>query len=107
MTRRTHALEPDALGCRLYVKVTPGARSEEIQGLIDLPDGPRLRVKVQAPPDDGRANEAVRRVLAKSLGIRASGIAILAGATSREKTLSIPGVPAAEAAMRLGLPPNG
>ncbi len=98
------AIEPDALGCRIYVKVTPGARASEVHGLLDHPSGVRLRVKVQAPPEDGRANDAVCKLIARALGLRPSALAILAGATSREKTISVSGMPAREAALRLGLP---
>ncbi len=69
---------------RLALRVTPGARSEG----IELADG-RLQVKVRARPQDGAANDAVRAVLAKALGIAPSRIELLRGATSREKLVRL------------------
>lgn len=71
---------------RLAVKVTPGARSEG----LEIAEG-RLLVKVRAKPEDGKATEAVIELVAAALGIGASRVALLRGATSREKLLSIAG----------------
>lgn len=69
---------------RLAVRVTPGARSE----LLSIDDG-RIAVKVRAKPQDGAANEAVRRLIALALSIPPSRVALLRGATSREKQFQI------------------
>ena len=69
---------------RLAVRVTPGARTEA----LDLADG-RLLAKVRAKPEDGKANTAVRELLAAALGVGASHITLLRGATSREKLFRI------------------
>lgn len=71
---------------RLAVKVTPGARSEG----IEIAQG-RVLVKVRAKPEDGKATEAVIELVAAALGMGASRIRLLRGATSREKLLSIGG----------------
>ena len=55
----------------------------------------RLKVAVTSPPVDGEANAAVIELLAKELGVAKSAIAIVAGASSRRKTVSIAGVTAA------------
>lgn len=73
----------DAEG-RLAIKVTPGARSENVA----IEDG-RLLVKVRAKPQDGAANEAVLSLLADALGIATSRLRLLRGATSREKLFQI------------------
>lgn len=65
---------------RLAVKVTPGARTEA----LEIVDG-RLLAKVRARPKDGEANEAVLELLAGALGVARSRLALLRGATSREK----------------------
>lgn len=78
-----HALA-DAEG-RLALRVTPGARSE---GLA-IADG-RLLVKVRSQPEDGKATAAVIELLAEALGVPPSRIALLRGATSREKLFRIP-----------------
>ena len=69
---------------RLAVRVTPGARGES----LDIVDG-RLLVKVRAKPEDGKANDAVRGLLALALGIPPSRVELLRGATSREKLFRV------------------
>lgn len=73
----------DAEG-RLAVRVTPGARSEA----LEIEDG-RLLAKVRAKPQDGRANDAVRELLAAALGLAPSRLELLRGATSREKQFRV------------------
>ena len=73
----------DAEG-RLALRVTPGARTEG----IDIANG-RLLVKVRAMPQDGAANEAVLALLAQALGVAASRLRMLRGATGREKLVQI------------------
>lgn len=71
---------------RLAVRVTPGARTEA----LEIADG-RLLAKVRAKPEDGKANTAVRELLAAALGVALSRVTLLRGATSREKLLQIEG----------------
>lgn len=52
----------------------------------------RLKVAVTAPPVDGEANAAVIELLAKALGVAKSKVEVIAGATSRRKTVRIAGV---------------
>lgn len=70
---------------RLAVRVTPGARSEG----IDITDG-RVLVKVRTKPEDGKATAAVIDLLGQALGVPASQITLLRGATSREKLFRLP-----------------
>jgi uncharacterized protein YggU (UPF0235/DUF167 family) len=70
---------------RLALRVTPGAR---IQG-IEIAAG-RLTVKVRARPHDGEANEAVLALLAEALGMAASRLRLLRGATGRDKLVQLP-----------------
>ena len=69
---------------RLAVRVTPGARSESMA----IEDG-RLLVRIRAKPQDGAANDAVIKLLAKALGVAPSRIEMLRGATSREKLFQV------------------
>ena len=69
---------------RLAVRVTPGARAET----LELADG-KLTAKVRAKPEDGKANEAVRALLASALGLAPSRLELLRGATSREKQFRV------------------
>lgn len=70
---------------RLAVRVTPGARVEGVSV-----EGGAVQVKVRAKPQDGAANEAVLAMLAKALGVGASRLELLRGATSREKLVRLP-----------------
>ena len=69
---------------RLCVRVTPGARSDG----VSLSDG-AVAVKVRVKPEDGKATEAVRALLAEALGVAPSQVELLRGATSRQKQFRI------------------
>ena len=69
---------------RLAVRATPGARSESI-----TITGTGVGVKVRAKPQDGAANTAVIRLVARALDLAPSRVELLRGATSREKLLRI------------------
>ncbi|MCP9221814.1 DUF167 domain-containing protein [Erythrobacter sp. LQ02-29] len=69
---------------RLPIRVTPGARSE---GLV-IGEG-RLLVKVRARPQEGAANAAVTRLVAKALGVAPTRVTLIRGATAPEKLLEI------------------
>ncbi|MBO9725856.1 MAG: DUF167 domain-containing protein [Novosphingobium sp.] len=69
---------------RLAVRVTPGAKVETLEIL----EG-RLLVKVRAKPEDGKANEAVRALIAAALDLAPSRVELLRGATSREKLFHV------------------
>jgi uncharacterized protein (TIGR00251 family) len=71
----------------LYVRVQPRASRNEI---LDVRDA-RLRLRTTAPPTDGKANEAVIRLLAEHLGIAPSRISILRGSSRRDKQLRVRG----------------
>lgn len=89
-------------GCILPVRVHPGAKRNAVTGVHDG----SLKISLTTPPTDGRANEALIAFIAERLHIPRSRIAILTGATSRSKTLSIASLSAAEVRARLaaGLP---
>jgi uncharacterized protein (TIGR00251 family) len=88
-------------GLRLFVRLTPKARAERIEGtILDGEGRTRLKVAVTAPPEDGKANAALIAFLAKRLKIAKSQFELDAGATSRQKTLLIAGEPE-ELAQRL------
>ena len=69
---------------RLALRVTPGARSEG----IEIAAG-RVLVKVRAKPQDGAANAAALALLAQALGVAASRLRLLRGATGREKLVQL------------------
>ncbi len=69
----------------LIVKVTPNAPKNRIDGFVDGV----LKVKIQAPPDKGKANEELVDFLAEEFGIAKSRIEVVSGHTSRLKKLKI------------------
>src|SRR4051794_14346884 len=95
--------EPQSPGhptsARLLLKVVPGSRADQIVG----PYGDRLKVKVAAPPEDGRANQAVCELLADTLHINPRDVEIIAGHTSPEKTARILRMTARDVAISLNL----
>ncbi|NNE84760.1 MAG: DUF167 domain-containing protein [Alphaproteobacteria bacterium] len=86
-------------GLRLRVRVTPRAGGDRLDSLIDLPDGPALKITVSAPPEDGKANAALCRLLAKFFGIAKSNLTVVSGPTARLKQIEIAGDGAALAAV--------
>ena len=79
-------------GLELRVRVTPRSGRDAVDGIETLSDGKRvLKVRVRAVPEDGAANEGVRRLLAKTLRLPASAVSLEAGATARLKTFLIAG----------------
>jgi hypothetical protein len=81
-------------GVSVTVKVQPKSRRPGIQGRTLSARGPCLRIGVNDPPEDGRANRAVCAVLAQALHVPASAVAVALGHTSRDKTLHVDGDPA-------------
>jgi uncharacterized protein YggU (UPF0235/DUF167 family) len=79
-------------GLEVRVRVTPRGGRDVLDGLESLADGRTvLKVRVRAVPEDGAANEGVRRLLAKALRVPASAVSLEAGAAARLKTFLISG----------------
>jgi uncharacterized protein (TIGR00251 family) len=72
---------------RLSVRVTPRASRDAVEG-FDA-DG-TLRVRVTAAPADGAANAAVAKLLARALDLPGRDVALVSGATARQKVFEIP-----------------
>jgi uncharacterized protein (TIGR00251 family) len=81
----------------LPIKVVPNSSRTQIAGTL----GDALKLKVAQPPEAGRANRAVLELLAETLGIPQSQLAIVAGHTRPRKTVRITGLTAAEVERRL------
>jgi uncharacterized protein (TIGR00251 family) len=88
-------LHPHPDGVLVDVWVVPGASRNEIAGVHQG----RWRIRVTAPPEGGRANRAVCRIVAEGLGVRRAEVH--AGHGSRRKQVLVPGLSVAEAAGRL------
>lgn len=83
----------------IEVSLTPRASRDEVAGFADGV----LRVRVTAPPVDGRANAALRKLLAKRLGVPPSRVRIERGEKARRKLVSVEGAdPRKLAALGLG-----
>ena len=83
----------------IHVHLTPRSARDEVLGF----EGGVLRARVMAPPVEGRANEALLRLLANALGVPKSALRIVRGQRSREKLVAVEGLDAAELRRRLEL----
>jgi uncharacterized protein (TIGR00251 family) len=84
---------------RITVRLTPRAGRDAIDGW----DGERLRIRVAAAPVDGKANEALLHLLARTLGVAPSRLVLLSGARTRIKIVEIHGVSVKQARQALGV----
>jgi uncharacterized protein (TIGR00251 family) len=73
----------------IEIRVRPNAKSNRVGGVVGNP--PRLVVAVQAPAVDGKANEAVLKVVAKAFELRPRDISIVYGQLARDKRLLLNG----------------
>jgi uncharacterized protein YggU (UPF0235/DUF167 family) len=79
-------------GVGLVVRLTPKGGRDTIDGIETLSDGRAvLKARVRAAPTEGEANEALCRLIAKSVGVPPRDVALVAGATARIKRLTIAG----------------
>jgi uncharacterized protein (TIGR00251 family) len=79
------------------VRVTPRASQDKIAGW----EGDVLRVRVTAPPVEGRANEALLRLLARALDVPKSRLRLVGGQRQRNKVVAVEGLSAEEVRVRL------
>jgi len=84
-------------GCILPVRAQPGARRNAALG----EHGGALKLGVTAPPEDGRANQALVELLRDLLGFKRSQVELLSGATSRDKKFLIRGMKREELAAKV------
>jgi uncharacterized protein (TIGR00251 family) len=91
------AVTEHAEGCVLPVRAQPGARRSGVQG----EQAGALKVAVTAPPEDGRANQALVEVLRNALGVKRSQVELIGGQTSRDKRFLIRGLTRADLETRL------
>ena len=87
-------ISPRSDGVRLTVRVTPRAARSGIAGIAADADGRSyLAVRVAAPPEAGKANAELIKLLAKRLGLAASGLHLVSGASARRKVVHVDGRP--------------
>jgi uncharacterized protein (TIGR00251 family) len=82
----------------IAVKVVPRAAKDEIVGWLEG----ALKVRVQAPPEDGRANRALQELLAEALRLKKNAVTVAAGRASARKRVAIAGLTRDEIVRRLG-----
>ncbi len=88
---------------RLSIRVTPKARKTTCEGVGE--DGV-WRIRLAAPPVDGKANTALLRWLAETLDLPRNALSLLSGERSRHKVVGVSGLPPETLALRLS-PPHG
>ena len=84
---------------RLRLRVAPGAARSAIVGRY----GAAWKVRVDAAPEQGKANDAVVRLLAKTLAVTSGDVAIVSGYGARDKIVTVAGLDPAEIDRRLTL----
>ena len=82
----------DEHGVRLFVRLTPKAAMDEVEGLVECEGKVYLKARVRALPVKGAANKALEKLIAKWLKVSKSKIEVTAGHEARVKTLYITGV---------------
>jgi uncharacterized protein (TIGR00251 family) len=82
----------------IAVKVVPRAAKDEIVGWLEG----ALKVRVQAPPEDGRANRALEELLAEALSLKKNAVTVATGHSSARKRVAITGLTRDEIVRRLG-----
>ena len=87
-------------GVLLTLRVVPRAARSE----VGAPLGDALKIRLQAPPVDGKANAALIEFLAEALGIPRRSVRLVAGTTSRAKRVMVTGLSAADVRRRLETP---
>ncbi len=88
----------DGDGVTLRLHIQPGAKKTEVVGL----HGEALKIRLAAPPVDGKANACLLAFLADRLGVAKSAVKLLSGDSSRAKRVHVSGVTDAVAQARLG-----
>ena len=85
---------PRENGVDLFVRLTPKAALDRLEGVETAADGrSHLKARVRAVPENGAANKALEKLIAKALGVPASAVSIVAGGTARLKTVRVAGDP--------------
>jgi uncharacterized protein (TIGR00251 family) len=87
----------EAVSTRLRLRVAPGAARGEVVGR----HGEAWKVRVAAPPDGGRANDAVVRLLAQTLSVPRHAVTLVSGHGARDKIVELAGLDSAQIEHRL------
>ena len=93
----TAMLREVAGGVTLSVRAQPGAKKTAILGIYGEGDAAQLKIAVQAPPVEGRANEALVAFLAETFGVPKRSVELMSGELSRSKVFLLHGFSIASA----------
>lgn len=93
----TETLRETKGGVTLAVRAQPGAKKTAIVGVYGEGATAQLKIAVQAPPVEGRANEALVKFLAETFSVSKSAVELTAGELSRSKVFFLRGVTLAAA----------
>lgn len=81
-------------GLELFVRLTPKSSRDAVEGVETASDGRvHLKARVRAVPEKGKANQALVKLIASTLGVPARDVEIVSGDTARLKTVRISGDP--------------
>jgi uncharacterized protein YggU (UPF0235/DUF167 family) len=83
-----------AEGLEVLARVTPKGGRDGIDGLVDTAQGQALKVRVRAVAENGAANAALEKVVARWLGVAGGRVRVVRGHKSRVKLIGISGAPA-------------
>jgi uncharacterized protein len=97
-------LRATAVGVTLAVRAQPGAKRTAIIGVYGESDTAQLKIAVQAPPIEGRANEALIAFLAKTFDLPKSSVELVSGELSRSKVFLLRGIAMAHVQGILAVP---
>ena len=87
----------EAVSTRLRLRVSPGARSAQVVGR----HGDAWKVRVAAPPEGGRANDAVVGLLAETLSLPRNAVTLVSGHSARDKIVRLDGLDQTQIERRL------
>jgi uncharacterized protein (TIGR00251 family) len=87
----------EAVSTRVRLRVSPGANSAHVVGR----HGEAWKVRVAAPPEEGRANEAVVRLLAETLSLPRDAVTLVSGHGARDKIVQLAGLDPTQIERRL------
>jgi uncharacterized protein len=91
------AIKTTTRGVSLALTITPRAGRDEVVGVA----GDAIKIRLKAPPVEGRANEELLDFLAKRLAVPRAALAIISGASGRHKIVQVVGISADLVAQRL------
>ncbi len=90
MTGSPISIRETAAGAVFRIRVVPRASRNEVAGI----QGDALKLRLNAPPVEGKANDECIRFIAEILGVKKAQVTIIAGHTARTKTIAVEGIKA-------------